>query len=79
MRKFTISAATITTLAAILATAPALAENNGGGPSEKTGQCFKYSRGSDKDGTFGYWASCAQPASTAAAASRQRARRIVSR
>jgi len=72
MHKFAISTAAITAFAALLATAPALADNNGGGPNARNGQCFSYSRGFDKDGSFGYWAACPQTASVAAAAPRQR-------
>ena len=52
MRQFTISAAALTVFAAFLASAPAQAEMGGGGPTQKAGQCFKYSSGNDKDGRF---------------------------
>jgi hypothetical protein len=70
MRKFSISVAMITTFAAF--GAPALADHNGGGPNQKAGQCFIYSSGTSKDGTFGYWGACPQPASVAAAPKRTR-------
>jgi hypothetical protein len=81
MRKFTISAAAITTFAALVGTVPALADHNGGGPTRNaSNQCFNYSTGSSKDGTFGYWGACPQTASAAAAASfKPRARRTATR
>ena len=77
MRKFAMSAAAITAFAALLAI-PAQADNNGGGPTAKAGQCFNYSVGSSKDGSFGHWGACPQTASVAAAP-KARARRNASR
>jgi hypothetical protein len=71
MRQFTISAAAFTMFAALLVTVPAQAEMNGGGPTQKSGQCFKYSSGNDKDGRFGLWSACPQTASTPVATPRQ--------
>jgi hypothetical protein len=72
MRQFTISAATLTVFAALLATAPAQAEISGGGPTQNGSQCFKYSSGgNDKDGRFGLWTACPQTASTPVATPRQ--------
>jgi len=65
MRQFTISAATLTVFAALLATAPAQAEMSGGAPTQNGSQCFKYSSGNDKDGRFGLWTACPQTASVA--------------
>jgi hypothetical protein len=79
MRQFTISAAALTVFAALLASAPAQAEMSGGGPTQKAGQCFKYSSGNDKDGRFGLWTACPQTASTAVAPKQPRARRHATR
>ena len=64
MRQFTISAAALTVFAAMVVTAQA--ETNGGGPKQVGSQCFKYSVGNDRDGRFGSWGACPQPASAAA-------------
>jgi hypothetical protein len=70
MRKFAMSAVAVTTFAALVAM-PAQAETAGGGPNQNGKQCFKYSSGSAKDGSFGYWAACPQQASTTAAAAKK--------
>ena len=70
MRQFMISAAALTMFAAMAATAQA--EINGGGPKQVGNQCFKYSVGNDRDGRFGSWGACAQPASAAATTQQNR-------
>ncbi len=66
--RFTIAAAAI---AALVATVPASAENLGGGPVKKNGQCWKASKLND-GGSFGSWGACAQGASTPTAAAKRR-------
>lgn len=61
MRKFMISAATLTAFAALLASAPAMADYNYG-PVQNGGQCFSGSQG-HKWGGFGFWGACPQTAS----------------
>jgi hypothetical protein len=80
MRKLTMSAAAITTFAALIAM-PAQADSVGGGPNKNGTQCYNYSTGSSRDGTFGHWGACPQTASTArpAAAPRARASRNAAR
>jgi hypothetical protein len=60
MRKFVISAAAMTALATLFASAPATADHIMGGPIQKGDQCFTTSP-SSKD--FGYWSACPKPAS----------------
>jgi len=60
MHQFTIAAATVA-IAALITTAPALADHNGGGPIKQNGQCWKASRGSDQ--MFGHWRACGEKAS----------------
>jgi hypothetical protein len=79
MRQFTISTAALTVFAALLASIPAQAEMNGGGPVQSGAQCFKYSAGQDKDGRFGMWAACPQTASVAVAPRQIRRKRSASR
>jgi hypothetical protein len=67
MRQFTISAAVATVFAALLASAPAQAENLLGAPMKNGSQCFSYSVGQSRDGRFGYWGACPQTASAAVA------------
>ena len=62
MKKFTISAAAIFAVAA-LASVPANAEHNAGGPIVKGDQCFTYMKGSGHDARFGTWGACPQRAS----------------
>jgi hypothetical protein len=50
------------TLIALLAAAPASAENIMGGATKQNGQCWKQSKGADV-GTFGSWGTCPAPAS----------------
>jgi len=77
MRQFMIFAAALTVSAALLA--PALAESNGGGPLRKGDQCFKYTRGYEKEGRFGIWQACPQTASVAVAPRQIRRPRAASR
>jgi hypothetical protein len=77
MRKFMLSAAAMTAVAALLASAPARADM-GHGPLQNGNKCFKTSAGWGKD-NIGYWDTCAQPASTAVAAKPQRVRRHAAR
>jgi hypothetical protein len=62
MRKLMISAAAMTAFAALLASAPAKADANFGGPIQKGDQCWTNST-SSKD--FGFWGACPKPASVA--------------
>jgi hypothetical protein len=64
MRKFIVSAAAMTALATLFASAPATADHNPGGPIQKGDQCWTYSTNS-KD--FGYWGACPKPASATVA------------
>ncbi len=66
MRKFVISAAAMTALTALLASAPANALDNYG-PSKVGNQCFKPAHAQGRDFTFGTWGACPQPASVAVA------------
>jgi len=63
MKKLTFSAAAIIAVAGALASAPANAENNAGGPIVKGDQCFTYMKGSGHDARFGTWNACPQTAS----------------
>ena len=60
MRQFTTAAVAIVALAFA---APASAEHSGGGPIKQNGQCWRASKGSVADGTFGHWQACAEVAS----------------
>jgi hypothetical protein len=66
MKTFTISAATMTVLAALLASAPARAERNWG-PLKNGDQCWKeqVNTGGFNAGTWGYWTACPAAASVA--------------
>jgi uncharacterized membrane protein len=75
MRQFTISAAAATVFAALLASAPAQAENLGGASAKNGNQCFSYSVGQQRDGRFGYWGSCPQTASATVAPAPRQVRR----
>ena len=61
MRKFVISAAAVTAFAALLASAPAMADYNYG-PMQNGSQCWNGSLG-HKYGGFGFWGACPQTAS----------------
>ena len=63
MKKLTISAAAIIAVAGALASVPASAEHNAGGPIVKGDQCFTYMKGSGHDARFGTWGSCPKTAS----------------
>lgn len=65
MRQLTIAAAAVA-IAGLLSAAPALADHIGGGPIKQNGQCWKASKGSGSDGTFGHWQACSEKASSAA-------------
>jgi hypothetical protein len=67
MRQFTISAVATTVFAALLASAPAQAENLLGAPMKNGNQCFKFSVGQARDARFGYWDACPQTASATVA------------
>jgi uncharacterized membrane protein len=69
MRKFTVSTAAATILAALLAAAPAQADNLNGQPPQKGNQCYKFSTsgGGARDSRWGYWDACPQSASVAVA------------
>ena len=69
MRDIKIVAATVA-IGVLLGSVPALAEMNGGSPTQRGAQCFKYSSGQDKDGRFGFWQSCPQSASVATTTAR---------
>jgi len=77
MRKFMLSAAAMTAIAALLASVPARADM-GHGPLQNGGKCFKPSVGWGKD-MVGYWDTCPQTASTAVAPKQQRVRRHAAR
>jgi hypothetical protein len=73
MRRFTISAAAITAFAALLASAPAMAEYHFG-PTQNGNKCWHGSgavvipgRVGGSPGGFGYWGACPQTASTTVA------------
>ena len=63
MKKLTFSAAAIIAVAGALASAPANAEHNAGGPIVKGDQCFTYMKGTGHDARFGTWAACPKTAS----------------
>jgi hypothetical protein len=65
MRKFVISAAAVTVLAGLAASAPAKADFNFG-PVKNGNLCWTLTPNSNNSKEFGYWAACAQPASVAA-------------
>jgi hypothetical protein len=67
MRQFTISAAAATVFAALLASAPAQAENLNGQPDRVGNQCFTYAQGAGRDARWGTWGACPQTASAAVA------------
>ena len=71
MRKFVLSAAAMT-FAALLVSAPASADFNGGGPNKQGSQCWKDQVGAGKDGRWGMWGACPQAASVAATPRRAR-------
>jgi hypothetical protein len=63
MRQFTIAAAIIAS-AALISSAPASAENIGGGPVHQNGKCWHgRHHSSASEASFGYWESCAEKAS----------------
>ena len=66
MRQVTIAAAMVA-VAALISAAPASADHNGGGPIKQNGQCWRASKGSAVDGTFGSWSACAETAGRSAA------------
>jgi hypothetical protein len=68
MREFTVSAAAMTVLAVLLASAPASAERNWG-PIKNGNQCWKEQSNTSgiNAGTWGYWAACPETASVAVA------------
>ncbi len=70
MHRLTIAAVTIA-FVALLASAPAQADDVHGGPIVQNGQCFKYSRGYEKDARFGSWGACPQTASAGASTTTQ--------
>jgi hypothetical protein len=82
MRKFTISAAAMAACAALLASAPAMAEYHFG-PMQNGNQCWHGSaygvvpgRVAGPSNGFGYWGACAQTASaTTVAQTRRQVRR----
>ena len=71
MRKFVISAAAMTALAALLSSAPASAVENYG-PNKVGNQCFTAAVTWGRDLAFGAWGACPQPASVAAAPARHK-------
>ena len=65
MRQFTIVAATVA-IAALFSAAPASAEAIFGGPLQQNGKCWHGEKhSSPSEATWGYWASCAEKASSA--------------
>jgi len=77
MGKLTIAAMTIA-FGAMLASAPAVADDLHGGPAKVGTQCFKMAPGMDREQRFGSWGACPQTAS-APAAQRRTARRAATR
>lgn len=70
MRQFVITAAALTLLAATAGTAAAF----DGAPVKQGAQCFQPAKTQEREGRFGSWVACPQPASTAVApATRRRA------
>jgi len=65
MRQFTISAAAMTVIAALVA--PAWADHLGGGPIKNGSQCFTNASSFSRDARFGSWGTCPQTASVAVA------------
>jgi hypothetical protein len=65
MRRFMISGAAITAVAALLTSAPTRAEINYG-PVKNGNQCFYQSPNASNSKEFGYWKTCPQAASAAA-------------
>jgi hypothetical protein len=73
MRKFIISAAAMSAFAALLASAPAMAEYHFG-PTQNGNQCWIGNGGAPaipgrvggSSGYFGYWGACPKPASATA-------------
>jgi hypothetical protein len=63
MKKLTLSVAAIIAVAGTLASAPANAEYNAGGPIVNGDQCFTYMKGAGHDATFGSWHACPKTAS----------------
>jgi hypothetical protein len=77
MRQFTIFAVAATAFAALLASAPAQADNLVGQPTKNGNQCFTFSTSSGglRDSRWGYWAACPQTASAAVAPTPRHTRR----
>ena len=71
MQKLIVAAATIA-FGTMLASASVLADDLRGGPKQVGSQCFKYSPSNERDGRFGAWSGCAEPASAAVASATQR-------
>jgi hypothetical protein len=74
MQKLTIAVATIA-FGALLASAPARAENLNGAPEKAGSQCFTYAQGATRDSRFGSWGACPQTASVAVAPAPRHMRR----
>ncbi len=67
MREFTFSAAAMTVLAVLLASAPASADRNPG-PLVQNGQCWHWSvNNAGNGGHYGYWETCPQKAAAVVA------------
>jgi D-alanyl-D-alanine dipeptidase len=73
MRKSMISAAAITTFAALVLSAPANAIQSYG-PNKVGDQCFTPAHTQGRDLNFGYWGACPQPASVAVAPTHHKSR-----
>jgi hypothetical protein len=73
MRKSLISAAAITTFAALVLSAPASALENYG-PKQVGNQCFTATTNWGRDQTFGSWGACPAPASVSSTPAQQRIR-----
>jgi hypothetical protein len=61
MRQFIVTVMALAALGALVATAQA--DYTGGAPLRNGDQCFNYIEWGEKDGRFGSWAPCPQPAS----------------
>jgi len=62
---------------AMLASAPAVADDIHGGPKQVGNQCFKIAPGMDREQRFGSWGACPQTASKPA--TQRQTRRAASR
>jgi hypothetical protein len=66
MRQFMMTVTALAASGAMVATGQAQTARGGqavyGGPTRNGNQCFTYSPGNGRDGRFGFWGACPQPA-----------------